>query len=77
MSISVKFLFVACDGYRTLFLFSGRDIFSTETGRRMMLIDELDGKPRRGGSSLGPVKDYFVDREIRGLTHIIMLDNIK
>ncbi|NLD38210.1 MAG: hypothetical protein GX654_15210 [Desulfatiglans sp.] len=68
------FLFVACDGYRTLF--SGREIFKTEAGRRMMLVNEVDGKPVRGGASLGPVKDYYVDRETWGLTHIIMLDNI-
>jgi hypothetical protein len=42
----------------------------------MMLVNEVDGKPVRGGASLGPVKDYYVDRETWGLTHIIMLDNI-
>jgi hypothetical protein len=66
------FLFVACDGYRALF--SGREIFATEAGRRMMLIEAIDGKPLRGGFSLGPVNDYFVDRMVRALTHIIMLE---
>lgn len=66
------FLFVACDGYRALF--SGREIFATEAGRRMMLIAAVDGRPRKSGLSLGPIADYFVDREIWGLTHIVRLD---
>jgi hypothetical protein len=65
------FLFVACDGYRALF--SGREIFLTEAGRAAMLIDALDGKKPAGGYTLGPVKDYFVDRDVWGLSHIVSL----
>ncbi len=68
------FLFVACDGYRTIF--SWREIFGTEAGRSMMLIRESDGAKVRGGMSVGPVRDYYVDRETWGLTHIVMLDNV-
>jgi hypothetical protein len=69
------FLFVACDGYRTMF--SGREIFSTDAGKNMMLITEVNGKPAHGGASLGPVADYYVDRETWGLTHIIMIEKIE
>jgi hypothetical protein len=68
------FIFVACDGYRTIF--SGREIFNTEAGAKMMLIKDVDGRPAKGGMSLGPVADYYVDRETWGLTHIIMIDKI-
>lgn len=69
------FLFVACDGYRSLF--SAKEIFNTEAGRSMMLIEAIDGKPLTGGASVGPVRDYFVDRMVRGLTHIVLLDDIR
>jgi hypothetical protein len=69
------FLFVACDGYRTLF--SGREIFNTVAGKSMMLLNEVDGRETRGGMSLGPVSDYYVDRETWGLTHIMMIDNVQ
>ncbi len=66
------FLFVACDGYRAIF--SGREIFVTEAGKRMMLLATVDGKPLKTGLSMGPVADYFIDRQVWGLTHIAMLD---
>ncbi len=69
------FLFVACDGYRTLF--SGREIFNTDAGKDMMMLKEMDGTKTRGGMSLGPVRDYYVDRETWGLTHIMMIDNVQ
>lgn len=69
------FMFIACDGYRTLL--SGIEIFSTEDGAEMMLIKEMDGRLSPAGPRLGPVKDYYVDREVWGLTHIIMLDDIR
>lgn len=69
------FLFIACDGYRTLF--SGREIFMTEAGRSMMIIDTLDGKKSPSGPMLGPVADYYVDRDVWGLSHIVMLDGVE
>ncbi|MBN1532654.1 MAG: hypothetical protein JXA20_08335 [Spirochaetes bacterium] len=68
------FLFVACDGYRVLF--SGREIFETGRGKRMMLIDRMDGTTPPGGLMLGPVDDYFVDRDVWGLSHIMLLEKI-
>lgn len=68
------YLFVACDGYRSIF--SGREIFSTDAGKEMMIMTEFEGSPARGGTSVAPVRDYYVDREIWGLTHIVMLDII-
>jgi hypothetical protein len=69
------YLFVACDGYRAIF--SGHEIFATEAGRRMMLVEIVDGEPLPGGASVGPVKDYFVDRVVRAVTHIVLIDAIR
>ncbi len=65
------YLFVACDGYRSLF--SGTEIFGTAAGRESMIITEMDGESPSGGFTLGPVRDYFVDRNLRGLSHIVQL----
>ncbi len=68
------FLFVACDGYRSIF--SGREIFESVQGRAMMILGTVDGKKATGGIMLAPVDDYFVDRDVWGLTHIVVLDGI-
>ena len=64
------FLFVACDGYRVLL--SGREIFSTREGESMFLADEVDGK-RSSDYMLAPSADYFVDRDVWGLSHVVIL----
>jgi hypothetical protein len=69
------FLFVACDGYRTIF--SGREIFGTEAGKDMMIINKIDGQTVRGCISLSPIRDYYVDRDTWGLTHIMMIDDVQ
>lgn len=69
------FLVTACDGYRTLF--SGREIFLTEAGQSMMIVSSVDDKKNATGLSMGTVKDYYVDREIWGMTHIVKIDPIK
>lgn len=66
------FLFAACDGYRCLF--SGREIFEHSDGESMMILEKLDGKEAHGGYMLAPVKDYFVDRDVWGLSHVVLLD---
>ncbi len=43
----------------------------------MMLIDKIDGAAPKNGPMLGPVKDYFVDRDVWGLSHIVVLDGIE
>lgn len=63
------FMFVACDGYRALF--SGREIFLTRDGAGMVLIENLNGNPPKGGKMLGVTDDFFVDRNIWGLSHIV------
>ncbi len=65
------FMFVACDGYRSLF--SGKEIFGTEAGTKAMLIDQFNGKPHPNGYTLGPCADFFIDRSIRAVTHIVRL----
>ncbi|MCP4214031.1 MAG: hypothetical protein GY765_05200 [bacterium] len=62
------FMFVACDGYRCLF--SGREIFRTSEGRRMLLIEAINGVAPAGGKTLGALGDFFVDRNIWGLSHV-------
>ena len=69
------YLFIACDGYRVLL--SGREIFLHETGRSMVIIDKLDGKAPKEGPMLGPLTDYFADRDVWGLSHIVVLDGIE
>ena len=69
------FLFVACDGYRALF--SGREIFLTEAGKNMMLISAVDyEKKHSAGLTLGPIKDYYVDRETWAVSHIVRVNSV-
>lgn len=65
------FLFVGCDGYRALF--SGKEIFDTADGDRMMIINAMNGEALKTGYTLGPVADFFVDRDIRELSHIVRI----
>ncbi len=65
------FLFVACDGYRSLF--SGKEIFATHDGSQMLLVETLNDAPPSGGKTLAPTADFFVDRNLWGLSHIVKL----
>jgi hypothetical protein len=65
------YLFVGCDGYRVLL--SGREIFCTSAGDTFMLLKSLNGNPPKGGHTLGPIADFFVDRDVWGLSHIVRL----
>ncbi|MDQ1349783.1 MAG: hypothetical protein QG657_84 [Acidobacteriota bacterium] len=66
------FLFVGCDGYRSIF--SGREIFSTDAGNSYMLIKTIDGEAvEADGFTMGAVTDFFVDRCVKNLTHIVYL----
>jgi hypothetical protein len=62
------FLFVGCDGYRALF--SGREIFLTYPGKNFMLINRIDGKEPASGKTVAAVGDFFVDRDVWGLSHV-------
>lgn len=65
------FLFVACDGYRSIF--SGSEIFRTSAGDSFLLLESLDGKPPQGGKTIGTVADFFVDRCAWGITHVLRI----
>ena len=54
------YIFAGCDGYRSIFSWS--EIYRTENGGKMIL---LRGKK---GLTLGPVGDFFVDRDIWALS---------
>lgn len=66
------YLFIACDGYRSLF--SRAELFKTAAGGDSMIVTEMDGEPPHGGFMLGPVRDYFIDRDVWGLSHIVQLE---
>ena len=63
------FLFTACDGYRVLL--SGYEIYKTGDGDKMYLMTGMRGKGVPGGQMIAPVADWFVDRDVWGLTHIV------
>jgi hypothetical protein len=65
------FLVVGCDGYRALF--SGREIFFTAAGKTFMLVNTIDGKEPAVGKTLAAVGDFFVDRDVWGVSHIVKL----
>jgi hypothetical protein len=65
------FIFVSCDGYRCLY--SGREIFDTVEGRSMMIALTLDDQRPKGGPMLVPADDFFHDRAMWGLSHILRL----
>jgi hypothetical protein len=63
------FLVVGCDGYRALF--SGREIFFTAAGKTFMLVNTLNEKEPREGKAVAAVADFFVDRDVKGVSHIV------
>ncbi|MCK5055301.1 MAG: hypothetical protein KAT34_01490 [Candidatus Aminicenantes bacterium] len=63
------FIFVACDGYRSIF--SGSEMFRTSAGDSFLLLKTLNGEPPKDGITVGAIGDFFVDRCVRGLTHIV------
>jgi len=65
------FLFVACDGYRSIL--SAREIYGTRDGDSMIIANKIDGKAPQGKYMLMPSADYFVDRNVWGLSHILLI----
>ena len=65
------FLFAACDGYRALF--SGREIFATFDGNKMVIVEKINGQPHNNGYMLAPAADFFNDRAIWGLQYVVQL----
>jgi hypothetical protein len=69
LSTADYFLFVGCDGYRALF--SGREIFTTADGAAMLILPGHVREPGAEGYTLAPVADFFVDRDVWGLSHVV------
>jgi hypothetical protein len=67
------FLFVACDGYRCLF--SGREIFETDDGKSMIIATTINGHAPPQGFRLAPSADFFADRSMWGVSHVVRLPN--
>lgn len=65
------FLFVACDGYRTLL--SWEEIFETRDGARMLLVADRNSDGSIRDLQLACVADFFVDRNVWGLSHIQLI----
>jgi hypothetical protein len=69
LTVSDYFLFVGCDGYRALF--SAREIFVTAAGEAMLILPGHVREPDAVGFTLAPVADFFVDRDVWGLSHVV------
>lgn len=64
------FLFVGCDGYRCLF--SYKEIFEHDSGNKIIIATHINGKPSQGNYMLASTDDFFVDRCVWGLSHILL-----
>jgi len=65
------FLVSGCDGYRVLL--SGREVFADPRGDRFLLVEKVDGIPPRDGIMLGVFGDFYIDRCVRGVSHVLRL----
>lgn len=65
------FVFVGCDGYRSIF--SGSEIFRAAVGNSFLLLKTLDESVPEGGLTIAAADDFFVDRCVRGVTHIVRI----
>jgi hypothetical protein len=63
------FMLVACDGYRVLY--AAREILMTASGQAMLLLKEMNGQPPPGGHMLACTEDYYADRGLWGISHIV------
>lgn len=63
------FMLVACDGYRVLY--AAREILLTDSGKSMVLVDEMNGRRAPGGRMLACLADYYADRGLWGISHIL------
>mgnify|MGYP000228345866 CR=1 FL=1 len=65
------FLVSGCDGYRVLL--SAREVFADPRGERFLLVDKVDGAPLENGLMLGVFGDFYIDRCVRGVSHVVRL----
>jgi hypothetical protein len=63
------FMLASCDGYRVLC--SAREIFLTDSGRGVLIVDEMTGRRPPGWRMLAWTADYYADRESWGISHIL------
>jgi hypothetical protein len=63
------FMFVACDGYRVLY--AAREILLTDSGNEMFILEEMNGRRPPGGYMLACTSDYYADRGLWGISHIV------
>lgn len=67
------FLVIGCDGYRSLF--SGMEIFNTKEGNDFLLVETMNGEPMKNGYMMGATSDFFVDRCVWGVSHIVRISD--
>jgi len=67
------YLVVACDGYRSIY--SAREIFNTAAGKEFLLYDKVDDEVQEKGMTWGAVSDFFMDRCVKNVTHVIRIDS--
>lgn len=48
-------------------------LFATPDGKTMRIVDCIDGRPPAEGYMLAPTADYFSDRAMWGLAHVIWI----
>jgi len=62
-------MLIACDGYRVLY--AAREILTTRSGQSMILLNRMNGRRPPGGQMLACTMDYYADRGLWGLSHIV------
>jgi len=63
-------MFIGCDGYRCLF--SYKEIFEQDAGNKLMIVTHINGKSAQGHFMVASTGDFFVDRCVWGLSHILL-----
>lgn len=67
------FLFVGCDGYRCVF--SYKEIFEHDSGSELFIATQIDGTSVQGNYMVASASDFFVDRCVWGLSHILLFSD--
>lgn len=62
-------MLVACDGYRVLY--AAREILLSDAGAAMLLVTQMNGQAPPGGRMLACLTDYYADRGLWGVTHVV------
>ena len=62
-------MLASCDGYRVLC--SAREIFLTDSGRGVLIVDEMTGRRPPGWRMLAPGRLITTRTASRGISHIL------